>query len=193
MTIPLWLLAIQALIGAFDTIYYHEWRARLPARGRAAAPELKLHAVRDFLYALLFGTLPWLAWRGAWVLPLVAILLAEIVLTMTDFVVEVRVRKPFGDVVPGERVTHAVMGILYGVMLAHLIPTLAAWWSMPTGLELAPAPVPGALRILLGLMAAGVFLSGLRDLYAALELPHASWPWEPVGQPVVNGSPERDR
>jgi hypothetical protein len=30
MTIALWLLAIQGVIGAFDTIYYHEWRARLP-------------------------------------------------------------------------------------------------------------------------------------------------------------------
>ena len=27
-------------------------------------------------------------------------------------------------------------------------------------------------------MAAGVFLSGLRDLYAALELPYGSWPWK---------------
>jgi hypothetical protein len=32
----LWLLAAQGLIGAFDTVYYHEWRARLPALGRAA-------------------------------------------------------------------------------------------------------------------------------------------------------------
>jgi len=32
----LWLLAIQGAIGAFDTLYYHEWRARLPARGSVA-------------------------------------------------------------------------------------------------------------------------------------------------------------
>ena len=31
MTTALWLLAIQGLIGAFDTLYFHEWRARLPA------------------------------------------------------------------------------------------------------------------------------------------------------------------
>jgi hypothetical protein len=94
----LWLLAIQGAIGAFDTVYYHEWRARLPARSRIVASELRLHAVRDVLYAVIFGTLPWLAWEGWWVAVLVAILAAEIVLTMTDFVTEARVRKPFGDV-----------------------------------------------------------------------------------------------
>jgi hypothetical protein len=25
-----------------------------------------LHAARDFLYGVLFGTLPWWDWKGAW-------------------------------------------------------------------------------------------------------------------------------
>ena len=124
MTVVLWLLAIQGAIGAFDTAYYHEWRARLPARGKRAASELKLHAARDFFYAVLFGTLPWIAWQGAWVLMLVAVLVAEIALTLTDFVIEIAVRKELGDVYGGERVTHAIMGILYGGMVAMLIPVL---------------------------------------------------------------------
>ena len=49
MTTALWLLAIQGIIGAFDTLYYHEWRARLTAGGSGTASELKLHAARDFL------------------------------------------------------------------------------------------------------------------------------------------------
>ena len=106
MTVALWLLAIQGVIGAFDTLYYHEWRARLPARGAQAASELKLHAARDFFYAVLFATLPWLAWQGVWVLVLVSVLIAEIILTLTDFVVEIAVRKAFGDVVRG-RTRHA--------------------------------------------------------------------------------------
>src|SRR5712675_1357795 len=105
MTVALWLLFIQGVIGAFDTIYYHEWRARLPARGAQSAPELKLHAARDLFYAILFATLPWLAWHGAWVLLLVAVLIAEILLTMTDFIVEITARKALGDVYGGERVT----------------------------------------------------------------------------------------
>src|SRR4051794_12745550 len=67
------------------------------------------------------------------------------------------------------------------VMLANLIPVLSAWWSLPTGLAMEPPAIPEALRRGLLLMAAGVFLSGMRDLYAALELPHGNWPW---GAPV---------
>jgi hypothetical protein len=178
MTVALWLLGIQGAIGAFDTIYYHEWRARLPARGRAAAPELRLHAARDFFYAVLFASLPCLAWHGTWVLVLAGVFVAEIILTLWDFIVEVTVRKQLGDVYAGERVTHAVMGILYGAMIANLIPSLVRWWALPTGLVIECADVPGPLRTSLFVMAAGVFLSGLRDLYAALELPHGGWPWK---------------
>ncbi|MGI8749523.1 MAG: hypothetical protein ACR2J6_03080 [Thermoleophilaceae bacterium] len=179
MTMALWLLSILGLVGAFDTIYYHEWRARLPAQGWQSASELKLHAGRDFLYAVLFATLPWVAWEGLWVLALLAVLIAEIVLTLWDFVVEIAVRKPMGDVYAGERVTHAVMGILYGAMAAFLIPVLVAWWSRPTALGAGAPEVPGLLQWALTVMAAGVFLSGVRDLYAALGLPHGHWPWPP--------------
>lgn len=181
MIAALWLLAVQGLIGAFDTLYFHEWRARLPARGALAASELKLHAARDFLYALIFATVPFVAWQGLWVLVLGAILIAEIIVTLTDFVVEIAARKALGDVYAGERVTHAVMGILYGAMVASLIPVLLHWWTLPTALVAVDAPVPESLRWGLVIMAGGVFFSGVRDLYAALDLPYCGWPW-PVRQ-----------
>ena len=165
------------MLGAFDTLYYHEWRARLPAGLPGTRPELLLHAARDFLYALLFGSLPWLRWQGVWAGVLALIIAAEIVITLTDFVVEDRVREPLGGVYPGERCMHAVMAILYGAVLAHLAPEVLAWWQQPSGLELAPVPVPESLRFTLALMAAGVFGSGVRDLYAALGLPGGHWPW----------------
>jgi hypothetical protein len=177
MTVALWLLAIQGVIGAFDTLYYHEWKARLPARVPTSAPELKLHALRDFLYAVLFFGLPLVAWHGWWTAVLAAVLAAEIALTLTDFVVEIAVRKSIGDVYAGERVTHAVMGILYGAMTAYLIPEMIDWWSRPTGLVAADAPVPELLRWALLAMGTGVFLSGVRDLYAAYGLPYGHWPW----------------
>jgi len=177
MATALWLLAIQGVIGAFDTLYYHEWRARLPARPEITRAELRLHAARDFLYAAIFGTLPWLAWQGLWAAALAAILAVEIVLTMADFVIEIDVRRSLGDVYAGERVTHAVMGILYGAALAMLLPALATWWRQPTALRLAPADVPEPLRWLLLVMATGVFVSGARDLYSAAGLPHGAWPW----------------
>jgi hypothetical protein len=176
MITALWLLAAQGILGAFDTLYYHEWLARLPGRTPGTAPELRLHALRDFLYAILFGTLPWLAWQGTWALVLAAVLLTEILLTLADFVVEIGVRKPLGDVYAGERVTHAVMGILYGAMVAYLLPVLWHWWSSQTAL--APTVgVPALLQWVLSVMAVGVFLSGVRDLYAALGLTHGGWPW----------------
>ena len=178
MTVALWLLAIQGVIGAFDTLYYHEWRARLPARGRQAAAELGLHAARDFLYAVLFATLPFVQWRGAWVLALAAVLIAEIILTLWDFIVEIAVRRALGDVYAGERVTHAIMGILYGAMIANLIPVLLEWRRLPSELAVVPADVPALLRWSLLIMAIGVFVSGLRDLYAALGLPRGGWPWD---------------
>jgi hypothetical protein len=177
MVSVLWLLAFQGAIGAFDTLYYHEWRARLPARGPQAASELKLHAWRDFLYAVIFGTLPWLTWQGLWAAVFVGILLAEIVLTMADFVVEITVRKPLGDVYAGERITHAIMGIIYGALLVNLFPWLWDWWLLPTALVITPVAVPEALRWLLSVMAAGVFASGARDFYAASGLRHGGWPW----------------
>ena len=108
---------------------------------------------------------------------LVAVLVAEIVLTLTDFVVEIAVRKQLGDVYAGERVTHAVMGILYGSMIAKLIPVLVNWWGRPTALVVEGVEFPAALQWGLLVMGVGVLLSGLRDLYAAIELPYGSWPW----------------
>jgi hypothetical protein len=173
----LWLLAFQGALGAFDTLYYHEWRARLPARGDTTRDELRLHAARDFIYAVVFASLPWVAWRGAWSLMLSALLLAEIFITLRDFVVEDRVRKPLGGVYPGERVTHALMGIIYGGFLAFLLPSLFEWWHEPTSFAPTAEAIPRALRWALALMALGVFLSGVRDLAAAMGLPHGGWPW----------------
>ena len=164
MIAALWLLAAQGVLGAFDTVWYHEWRARLPWQGRVARRELALHAARDFLYAVIFATLPRIEWRGAWAHALVAILGAEIVITLTDFVIETYDR----SVEAGERVTHAVMGICYGAMLAMLIPTLARWTMRPTGFALSTFGVPATLRVAMTVMAIGVFLSGVRDAVAAI-------------------------
>jgi hypothetical protein len=189
MIVALWLLALQGVIGAFDTIYFHEWRARLPARAQDSAPELKLHALRDFLYAVIFASLPWMAWQGLWAAGFASILLAEIVLTMADFTVEITVRKSIGDVSAGERVTHSAMGILYGAMLANLIPTLWNWSSLPTALATAIPEAPIQLRWTLSIMAGGVFLSGLRDFYAALGLPYRNWPWPLVSMTQTSEAP----
>ena len=180
LTTALWLLAVQGAIGAFDTFYYHEWRARLPALP-GARPELRLHAVRALIYAILFALLPRVEWRGAWAYVLGALLAAEIFITLRDFVVEDKVRAPLGGVFAGERVTHTVMAIIYGAMLANLLPALGVWRHAPTALTPHTQDVPAELVWIMTLMSVGVALSGLRDAYAALGLPGGAWPWRVEG------------
>jgi hypothetical protein len=174
------LFVALALLGAFDTLYYHEWRARLPALGVAARDELRLHALRDFVYAILFVTIPWVAWHGFYVFALAALLLIEIILTLWDFVVEDWIRKPLGGVYPGERVMHAILGIVYGAALACLIPTMHQWWLLPARLAIAAPPPSVILGAILTLMAAGVLLSGIRDWCASTGMRGSAWPWTPL-------------
>ena len=176
MSVVLWLMLCQGIFGAFDTLYYHEYLARLPAGGAKTRPELWLHAARDVVYAVLFASLPFFEWRGLLAGVLAAMLAIEIVITMADFVVEVRVREPVG-VLPGERVTHGCMAIIYGAILAHLIPQIADWWTAETAWASVRYEVPRALEIGFVLMSCGLIASGIRDAYAALGLPGGSFPW----------------
>ena len=133
-----------------------------------------MHAARDQVYAILFLTLPWLKWPGSWALVLAVLLGLEIVLTSYDFVGEDSVRRTLGGVYPGERVTHGLMGIVYGLFLANFIPVLYQWWSGPsktytTRLEFHSIPA------ILTIMGIGVFVSGVRDFAAAHALPYSYW------------------
>ena len=180
MRAALWLLAVQGAVGAFDTLYYHEWRARLPALD-GARPELRLHALRALIYGVVFATLPRVEWRGAWAYALAALLAVEILITLRDFVVEDEVRAPLGGVFKGERVTHTVMAIIYGAMLANLLPAVNAWRHAPTALAPHAEVIPAELVWVLTVMSAGVAASGLRDAYAASGLRGGAWPWATEG------------
>ncbi len=178
MSTVLWLLAILGALGAFDTLYFHEWRGRLASRGGAIRTELALHAGRDFVYTAIFGTLPWLEWRGDWSAALCALIVTEVVVTFTDFVVEDRVRRPLGGVYPGERVMHAAMAVVYGAMLGALVPVLRVWFDAPTAMARTSVTSPLGLRVGLTLATCGIFVSGVRDLLAACAAPGSAWPWE---------------
>jgi hypothetical protein len=158
----LYVLLVLGTLGAFDTIYYHEWRLRLPSTP-SAAPELRLHALRDFAYTILFGSMAWVTWDGLCVWPLGVLLLFEIWMTLTDFLEEDRTRR----LPPGERVMHAVMGITFGVFLALLYPQAAEWAKLDSGFGAANY---GIVSWILTFFAAGVFLSGIRDLIASKKL-----------------------
>jgi hypothetical protein len=164
MTTVLTFLLVNAVLGAWDTLWYHEYRARLVARVDSTRTELRLHAARDGIYVVLYGVLAW--WRPAGVVVAVVALLlvAEIVITLADFVVEDRDRPAIGGIAPGERILHSMMAIVYGMMLVQLLPVLAASLADPSGLVRHDAPL--ALSLAGAAAAAGIAVSGLRDVLA---------------------------
>lgn len=156
------LMLIQGTLGAIDTVYYHEYRFSLPSRTEITGPELRLHAFRDFLYATLYATLPFIAYRGLWAFALAAMLIAEIALTLVDFAVEDDVRRPFGGVPKGERTMHTVIAILYGAVLAGLVPWIVVQGALPTSFHLH-GEASTWQRVVFPIMSAGALLSGIRD------------------------------
>jgi len=162
VTLALEVLLVLGVMGAFDTLVFHEWIGRLPAHSSAVS-ELRLHAARDAVYAVLFGSLAWLEPRGALVACYGVLFAAEIAITLSDFLVEDRTRRLPG----GERVAHALMGIVYGTLLALLAPFALTWLREPAAFVRADH---GLLSWALSLFALGVAGSGVRDVLAAQRL-----------------------
>ncbi|MBR0801509.1 TIGR01777 family oxidoreductase [Bradyrhizobium jicamae] len=163
MTPLLWtLIAIQIAMGVFDTFYHHEFTERLAWRP-SQRYELRLHGVRNMLYALLFLLLGWLEVHGIFAIAIIAVLVIEVVVTLMDFVEEDLSRK----LPPSERINHTLLALNYGAILVLLLPVLTGWAVRPTGIALAYA---GWLSIVAAASAAGAALCGVRDLAAAARL-----------------------
>ena len=163
MTSLLWtLIAIQIVMGVFDTFYHHELTERLAWRP-SQRYELQLHAARNMMYALLFLVLGWLEVYGVLAMVIIAVLVAEIVITLMDFVEEDMSRK----LPASERINHTLLAINYGAILVLLLPVLLAWAMQPTGIRVA---YTGLLSIVAAAAAVGAGLCGLRDLTASRRL-----------------------
>ena len=149
------LLSVQMALGLFDILYHHELTERLSWRPTAAR-ELALHGARNALYAVVFLSLAWVEWHGplAWLFGLV--LVAELAITLTDFVEEDRSRL----LPPSERVTHALLALTYGAILAVLAPTLLDWSQAPLGVALVSH---GLWSWVLSAAALGVAVFAVRD------------------------------
>src|SRR6185503_13527208 len=163
MTSLLWILiAIQVVMGVFDTFYHHELTERLAWRP-SQRYELQLHSLRNVLYALLFLVLGWLEVHGILAMLVIAVLAAEIVITLMDFVEEDMSRK----LPASERINHTLLAINYGAILVLLLPVLIEWALQPTGVKLA---YTGLLSVVAAAAALGAGLCGLRDFAAARRL-----------------------
>jgi hypothetical protein len=166
------LLILQGALGAFDTLWYHEYKLRLP-HAHSARSELRLHAARDAAYAAIFASIAWVEWRGVLSWLFLGTLVFEIVVTLWDFVEEDRTRR----LPAGERITHAIMGILYGAFLYTLVPELWAWSRLPAGFA---AVDRGLVSWALTAFAFGVAGSGLRELRASYVIPPRASPAPPA-------------
>lgn len=114
--------------------------------------------------AIIIGSLGFVTWQGALAWLLFLLLSAEIVITLWDFIEEDKIRR----LPPGERAMHAIMGIVYGAFLAYLIPHVLQWARLPTGFGTAYHGFPAWMLLLLAI---GVFVSGVRDLFASTSRP----------------------
>ena len=156
----LWsLIALQIVMGGFDTLYHHELTERLAWRP-SQRRELQLHAVRNGLYAALFLALGWVQLHGWWAVLAIAVLGIEVVITLMDFVEEDLSRR-----LPAtERINHTLLTLNYGAILALLLPVLIDWAGKETAVEPAFYGLWSALTTAAAL---GMVVFGLRDWAAA--------------------------
>jgi hypothetical protein len=161
-----WLLLAQGVLGGVDTLLNHEILAGLPRNPRMRR-EVGLHVFREVIWAILLGGLAWFAWHGAGAAFIAALLVAEVLVTACDELVENRAR-----VLPqNERVLHVFLTLNLGAIIALLYPLLVDWGSRPTGL--APAG-HGALSWIISLFALCAAAWAVRDALAWLRLGHGS-------------------
>ncbi|WP_238947620.1 TIGR01777 family oxidoreductase [Caldimonas brevitalea] len=166
MTIVFSVLTFQALLGAFDNLWHHELAARLPQRA-SARRELTLHAAREALYGLLFAGLAWLHWQGWWALLPASLLVAEMFITIADFLEEDRSRK----LPPLERALHTVLTVSYGLLLGLLGPMFWQAWRLPSGLSVV---THGLWSWFFSAASVGVLLWSVRNVLAVRQLKRIS-------------------
>src|SRR6185437_785313 len=184
MTLFFALLILQTMLGGFDNLCHHEITERLPAK-RSAAGELALHSTRELIYGCIFFQLAWLEMHGSWAILVVALLVIEIAVTLTDFVVEDRTR----HLPATERVLHTLLAINFGMALTAFAPILVGWWSQPTEIVRVSH---GAYSWLFSLFAAGLFAWSARNALAVLRLRRPpEWVRNPIFVHTLPGANSR--
>ena len=178
------LLAIQAIMGAADNLFIHEIKEQLPSK-LSARLEVFLHSIREFSYGILFLTIGWLEWHGTWAWVLGGLLIAEVGITIWDFLVEDRTRK----LCPQERTLHTLLTISFGIFLALMFPVLGAWAKLPTGFMGVDY---GWISWVMTSFGIGVSVWGIRNFLAVMQLTVKKVPeWQ--RKPIKKGTPKIKR
>jgi hypothetical protein len=148
-------LMVHGVIGGTDVVLNHELIARLPSKPNAG-PEQQLHCARELLFAAIFVSLAWLEWHGQFAWWIVALFLAELVVSTRDTVIE-------GDtriLPPTERVAHVFLFVNLGVVMTLLTQSLIGWHALPTAVVAAHY---GWASWVMSAMAAGSLGWAVRD------------------------------
>jgi hypothetical protein len=155
--VPLFLfpLLLHGLIGGIDIVLNHELIAKLPSRPNAA-PELRLHSARELVFAAIFFGLAWYEWRGRYVWVVVALFVAELLISIADSIVEVGIRK----LPVTERATHVLLFVNLGILIALVGYQLYGWSQLPS--EVVRVSY-GTISWILSAMAAASLLWSVRD------------------------------
>lgn len=167
MVSVLGLSGLQVVLGGFDNIYHHELKERLPWTG-TAHQEQTIHAIRGGLYTVVFLALAGLHPQGAAAVGLAGVLVGEMGLTLWDFVTEDATRSHRGGLLPSERITHTLLTLNYGALLACWLPVmLNDWAAKPTGIAATWYGAPSAFCCV---AAAGVAAWSVRDFTSTKRL-----------------------
>ncbi len=159
-----WIAALisHGLIGGLDIVLNHEWIARLPAQ-RGARREVRLHSLRELLFAAIFFMLAWYEWHGAWAAAIIALFVAEVVIDLVDTVLELGTR----TLPVTERILHVFLFINLGIVLALLGLAVAGWIAQPSAI----VPVSyGALSWVLSGQATLALGWSIRDAFSQRQL-----------------------
>ncbi|MGX4640909.1 hypothetical protein [Massilia sp. SYSU DXS3249] len=155
----LYALLLHGVLGFIDIVLNHEWLAKLPDR-RDAAEEEGLHASRECIFACLFASIAWFAWHGPLVWWIAALLLAEVLVSARDVVVEGEIR-----VLPAsERVLHLLLFMNLGALVVLGAFMLSEWH---VGEMMLIRVDHGWASWVLTAMAVGALIWAVRDGFAA--------------------------
>jgi hypothetical protein len=169
MTVASWILLAMGVLGALDILLFHTWTHRLRERQESRA-ELVTHFLRGPTYAVLFFGVPNLRLEGAWFAVLLAVLAFDLAISIADFWLEPSSRASVGGLPRGEYVLHILLAMLFGGLVVIVLQDAGGALSATTSLSWIDVGPPVLLRVVLGIMAPLVLMTGLFDLFAVLRM-----------------------
>jgi hypothetical protein len=150
MTPWIYALIVHGVLGGLDIVINHEIIARLPKQPSLWL-EVRLHSIRELIFATVFLGLAWFEWHGAWAVVLGLLFVGEVLVSTMDTVLELDVRQ----LPVTERIMHVLIFINLGVVMTLLVPDAGVWFDQPTALVRTHHGLLSYILFVQGVMALG--------------------------------------